>query len=579
MQYQGIQKDLNQKWAGRILSTRSMEDEFRNDFWAFAFSEGRSYCRNESQCQELVEMMMNEFVREYSRKPLPQDIYSEMIVKLGLLYGKTGGKSNSSARGQGTYQGSTGNSYVRTGYTGYPPVGNTYSARADMPYSSSYNGGFEAGRTSDRFQGAPSYRDPAGYRPNNYVPRTQQPYTGADAWKTPYQGRSGESSYSAFRPVPAGTGYGSGMSGAYSNNYSYGNQTPSAGGYARSSYAEPAGRPREESVRERPVTPERETPPMTQNVPGGWNAGNEFNPQSPLTATASGLGAAIDGRQPPVQTSETTSQPPVSQTPGNMGQSASPVSGDSLQGAPQVSGMPVQPTSQNSAAQPGIPAVQTAGGQQVQMPGVQTGQPAVYTAPLQTAMPVGTIPMSTTVSVQPVMQIPVQPVMQSPVQQSIPNLAGVQDILGMKGGADSPEAQNMILQAARLIQAYNAVTKSNVGELEEEEAVEDNEIVEADPAKAANWRPPKFGFSRKEKKTEKKSSPAEPKAKKQKEEPVRKKVEVPDARPGNSTATKQEKEDDGKSPTFSVINTILLVLTGASVLFLIWETGLIQKFL
>ena len=56
-------------------------------------------------------------------------------------------------------------------------------------------------------------------------------------------------------------------------------------------------------------------------------------------------------------------------------------------------------------------------------------------------------------------------------------------------------------------------------------------------------------------------------------------VEVPDAKPENNTTRKAEKVDDGKSSTFSVINTILLILTGASVLFLIWETGLIQKLL
>ena len=234
----------------------------------------------------------------------------------------------------------------------------------------------------------------------------------------------------------------------------------------------------------------------------------------------------------------------------------------------------------NEPVQAGVQPVQTAGNVQP-VQAAQAGQSAVFTAPVQTAMPVGSIPMSTTVSVQPVMQIPVQPVMQAPVQPqtSIPNLAGVQDILGMKGGADSPEAQNMLVQAARLIQAYNAATKSNVGELEEEESEEENEIVEADPSKAASWRPPKFGFSRKQKKAEQAAGPAEPKKKKQKEEPVKPKVEVPDAKPENNTTRKAEKVDDGKSSTFSVINTILLILTGASVLFLIWETGLIQKLL
>ena len=211
-------------------------------------------------------------------------------------------------------------------------------------------------------------------------------------------------------------------------------------------------------------------PPVEPRAPGGYYGVNPNAPQgSPVSAAGTVPGAGMEnGQMPPMQCAGPVPQMEVPAAP-----------------APQPSGIPVQPAMDgrmpqaNEPVQAGVQPVPTAGNvQPVQVPGtmagaqpVQTGQSAVFTAPVQTAMPVGSIPMSTTVSVQPVMQIPVQPVMQAPVQTqtSIPNLAGVQDILGMKGGADSPEAQNMLVQAARLIQAYNAATKSNVGELEEEE--------------------------------------------------------------------------------------------------------------
>ncbi|MBQ9009766.1 MAG: hypothetical protein IJ088_10615 [Clostridia bacterium] len=549
MQYQGMQKNLNQKWAGRILSTRSMADEFRNDFWTFAFAEGRSYCRDESQCRDLVEMMMNEFAGEYSRNPLPSDIYSEMIVKLGLLYGKTGGKEKKNASFSGNaYPDSAGTSYNRTGYSGYAP--GSYAARPGTPYGG-YSGGYETGTNPGGYPGTASYGSGAGYRPGNYSPAGQQPYTGAESWRAPSQGRPAEG-YSAYNPGGAGTGYAPGGDRGYPGGYGYGNPPAASGGYTQNPYAGPAGAGM--------VSPEpgRDVPPV-QNAPGGWNAGNGFNSQSTSPQ------AAPAGYQPPqpAQAAETVPQP------------GAPAA------APQVPEAPVQPTNTQPVQVPGAQAGQPQA-QPVQVAGAQAGQTPVYATPLQTAMPVGTIPMSTTVSVQPVMQIPVQPVMQASVQPQaqIPNLAGVQDILGMKGGADTPEAQDMLVQAARLIQAYNAATKSNVGEIVEEESEEESEIVEADPSKAASWRPPKFGFSRREKKAEKVQAPeAAAKGKKPKEEAARKKVDVPDAKPQNTTTRKQEKEDDGKSPTFSVINTILLILTGASVLFLIWETGLIQKLL
>lgn len=563
MQYQGVQNNLNQKWAGRILSTRSMADEFRSDFWPFAFAEGRSYCRSESQCSELVEMMMNEFIGEYSRNPLPRDIYSEMIVKLGLLYGKTGGKEKGSAASRRSE--SAGFPYTGAGYSGYASPGNA-APRPGTAYGSA--GSFDPGRPLGGYQ-APSYREPGSYRTDRYaVP--EQPY--GEAWRSPNQGRPAEGGYSGYSGYSTGrteAGFVPGAGNGYSRDYGAGNS--SAPGYAPNRYAEPATMPRQ---------PERQMPPVEPRAPGGYYGVNPNAPQgSPVSAAGTVPGAGMEnGQMPFMQGAGPVPQMEVPAAP-----------------APQPSGIPVQPAMDgrmpqaNEPVQAGVQPVPTAGNvQPVQVPGtmasaqpVQAGQSAVFTAPVQTAMPVGSIPMSTTVSVQPVMQIPVQPVMQAPVQTqtSIPNLAGVQDILGMKGGADSPEAQNMLVQAARLIQAYNAATKSNVGELEEEESEEENEIVEADPSKAASWRPPKFGFSRKQKQAEQAAGPAEPKKKKQKEEPVKPKVEVPDAKPENNTTRKAEKVDDGKSSTFSVINTILLILTGASVLFLIWETGLIQKLL
>ena len=557
MQYQGVQKNLNQKWTGRILSTRSLADEFRNDFWPFAFAEGRSYCRSESQCNDLVEMMMNEFIGEYSRNPLPRDIYSEMIVKLGLLYGKTGGKEKGSAAARRSEN--AGFPYSGTGYSGYAPSGSA-APRPGTAYGGAGNwpvGGYQA----------PSYREAGTYRTDRYA-APEQPY--GDAWRSPYQGRPAEGGYSGYSNGRPGAGFTPGAGNGYSRDFGYGN----AAAYAQNQYAGPAGMPRQ---------PEQEMPPAEPRTPVGYYGVNPaVPPADPVTAPGTVPGPGTEnGQMPPMQSAGPAPQMEVPAAP-----------------APQPSGMPAQPVMDGRMPQANEPVqavsqpAQAAGNvQPVQVPGTMTGaqpvqstlagQAPVFAAPVQTAVPVGSIPMSTTVSVQPVMQIPVQPVMQAPVQTqtAIPNLAGVQDILGMKGSADSPEAQNMLLQAARLIQAYNAATKSNVGELEEEESEEENEIVEADPSKAASWRPPKFGFSRKQKKAEQAAGPAEPKKKKLKEEPVRQKVEVPDAKPENNTTRKAEKVDDGKSSTFSVINTILLILTGASVLFLIWETGLIQKLL
>ncbi|MBQ8092040.1 MAG: hypothetical protein IJ242_00465 [Clostridia bacterium] len=538
MQYQGMQRDLNKKWAGQTLYNSVVADEFRNDFWAFAITEAKSYCRDEIQCQQLVQRMTEEFKREYAQKPLPKDVYSEVIVRLGLIYGRGSGSSDaarnsfggererfsgSSASGAYTYSNRT------TGTYGTQDRNNTYGSRPAGydPMGSSGNG-----RTwgANPYPGYSSYgqtvqTDRSGYGvpQSNYTdyrsaygrPSGQNSYRGSDpVWGRgervpPYSGGQPFAS----NPVPPAPGYSS-----------YSGREPFVSGYGPVSEPKP------------PVSAQSVNTEPTKAVPGPVN--QEVPEKKP------------DEAEKPKETfkAETAAEKPV------------------------ATGSTVVPATA-SQAQPYVVY-----GQQVP---VQTGAPVSQTV-MPVTMPYGQIPVQT-IPVQPIMQIPVQPVIQASVQASAPaqapapkpavNTAGVQDLLGIND-ADSPEAQAMIAQAAQLIQAYKAVTKGTSEDDEEElEAqAETPESEEADPSKASSWRPPKLALPKIQKpKQKEKEKPAKAAPAKAKSEPK--------AKPASAPAKKEQEPEEGKSSTFSIINTVLVVLTIASVSFLIWETGLIQRFL
>lgn len=586
MQYQGMQEDLNRKWSGQTLYNQTAMDEFQNDFWQFSIAEAKSYCRSEQQCQDLVRRMMANFNREFASKPLPRDISTEIIVRLGLLYGKTGG--NISASGMDV-----------PGYYSAAPKdpGYTRAGRTPDPYAVPDRGGYaqEPARQASQSRWDNQYTGASAYgsgRPSD--PIRNDPYQGGYRQDTLQQDRAWDS-----RPVSPtyDTGRSRTDEPAASGRFTPGGQNydpaPYQSGYQDNSRMSNPGTYNDRGMPiNTPVQP-------VQSIPNGQTVMAQEKPV---------------GNPPPVQPNAAPA-PVYSAAPAAPGTPATPVTPaaptasatQAVPAAPTAPATPVAPAVPADSAAPAVPAgavpvtpqyvpYMTTMPMGQAIPGaVQMAQP-VMASTMPVGMPLGQMPVQT-ISMQPVMQVPVQPVLQTPVQATVVqpqtvrqakpaampeliNTDGVEELLGMTGNAESPEAQEVIAKAAQLIQAYNAANRVNdaLADIDEEEVEDKTE--EADPSKAAGWHPPKFG-KRKPKPKEKPAQVAQPKTAQAKplqtkQNPVKSEPAKPQSSP---MSRKAETEREEGSSVFSIINTALIILTVASVSFLIWETGLIQRFL
>lgn len=473
MQFQGMQNDLNRKWAGQSLGLQSAMNEFRNDFWAFTVSEAKSYARDPNQCSELADRTMNEMFKEYGSRQLPRDIYSEIIVKVSLLYGRYGdqlGKAGTqrptSYSGYGTFNG-----------WGSPESSASRQNPAAQPNGSWY---------SQDSAAAGSYgRTPSGF-------------------ESDYSGRNGSA------PI-------FGQSAQYSP------------------YSQPAG-VNVQGTYQAPVQPTYSSVPPMQQTPG---QGFVQNPTQPYAQPV---------QQPVMQQTVSPVQQPVVQQP------VPPVQQPIMQQVPPVQ----QPIIQQPVVQPVVPPVQPVM-QTVVRPAVQQQvQPTVQQVqqPVQQGQTVMQAGWTGNPQVQPIGGFG------SDASQTTWIASGVQDLPGYAGVQQTPENAQLFSQAEQLIRAYNIATRGvapqgmMMNSVEETPAGQPTAPVQAAVQSngAAAGQPNAQG---KAEKTEQKPTTEQKPIENQEEE--------------------SDEEDESRSLTFSVINTVLIILTLASVIFLVWETGVLQK--
>lgn len=81
---------LRERWSGRTLEDPSDAYALHNDAWAAAMEEARGLCPDHETGRALARLALSEIVADHKSHPVSKDIYSEIVVKICLLYGKLG---------------------------------------------------------------------------------------------------------------------------------------------------------------------------------------------------------------------------------------------------------------------------------------------------------------------------------------------------------------------------------------------------------------------------------------------------------------------------------------------------------
>ena len=84
----GRDTGLNEAWSGAVLKDKDTATVFSDAFWPVARKEAENLCRTREGAANLARLVLAEMRRDYSERPLPKDVTTEIVVRTCLLFGK-----------------------------------------------------------------------------------------------------------------------------------------------------------------------------------------------------------------------------------------------------------------------------------------------------------------------------------------------------------------------------------------------------------------------------------------------------------------------------------------------------------